>query len=156
MSIAWVSSVERRMISVWFRLSIASPPSLIFGVLGTKPRPSQLGPHARNEDKERCYVVMSPRDLVLVRKRDLRDRVQWLVERAKWEEALKEVEKLERMEAASGRHRTSDKDREGEENEDQLTVHSIGDKYMDYLVDEGTCTYFIRSEHALKGRCRRV
>ncbi|EAU82714.2 vacuolar protein sorting 41 [Coprinopsis cinerea okayama7 len=105
--------------------------------LGTKPRPSQLGPHARNEDKERCYVVMSPRDLVLVRKRDLRDRVQWLVERAKWEEALKEVEKLEQMEAASGRHRTSDKDREGEENEDHLTVHSIGDKYMDYLVDEG-------------------
>ncbi|TFK29012.1 hypothetical protein FA15DRAFT_678099 [Coprinopsis marcescibilis] len=91
----------------------------------------------RDKDTERCYVVMSPRDLVLVRRRDLRDRVRWLVQGAKWELALREVEKLELLEQPSReRHKESGKDESGGDSEDDLTVHSIGQKYIQYLVDQ--------------------
>jgi hypothetical protein len=46
-------------------------------------------------DKERCYVVMSPNDLVLVKSRDRREHVLWLVERRRYEEALDEMESFE-------------------------------------------------------------
>ncbi|KAF6748944.1 vacuolar protein sorting 41 [Ephemerocybe angulata] len=67
---------------------------------------------------DRLYVVMSPRDLIIVRKMDKRDRVRWLVERGRWEEALKEVEDLEPEEG------------------DDLTVEAIGQKYLNHLLDE--------------------
>lgn len=91
-----------------------------------------------DKEKERCYVVMSPRDLVVVRKRDRRDRIRWLVERGKWEEALKEVEELERTEALLG----DPKKAQGDVNEktpagdDDLSVQAIGQKYIHHLLNE--------------------
>ncbi|KIM26846.1 hypothetical protein M408DRAFT_25107 [Serendipita vermifera MAFF 305830] len=41
------------------------------------------------------WLVLSPKGVVLVRKRDRRDRVMWLVERERYEEALDEMEKME-------------------------------------------------------------
>lgn len=78
-------------------------------------------------DKERCYVVMSPKDLVLVKPRDRRDHVMWLVERRRYEEALEEVERAEAE--ASGNPK--------EEEEDELVVQDIRRKYIHHLVDEG-------------------
>jgi hypothetical protein len=116
--------------------------------------------------EERCYVVMSPRDLILVRKRDRRDRIRWLVDRGKWEEALKAVEELERIEALSGVTPSSDKSKgkqkaEEEANEkpaaasadkdkdkaapgsedDDLTVQSIGQKYIQHLLSLESYTH---------------
>lgn len=44
--------------------------------------------------EEGWYVVMSPRDVVLVKPRDARDHVAWLVERRRYEEALEAVEAI--------------------------------------------------------------
>lgn len=49
----------------------------------------------------KCYVVLTPRDLVLVKPRDRRDHVTWLVERERYEEALEEAEVLEFETAAA-------------------------------------------------------
>ncbi|TFK43987.1 vacuolar assembling protein VPS41 [Crucibulum laeve] len=74
----------------------------------------------------RSYVVMSPRDLVLVKPRDRRDHVAWLLERRRYEEALDEVEMIE-----------SDGDKiEGSEGQG-LSVQDIGQRYIEHLVGEG-------------------
>ena len=76
-------------------------------------------------DKGRCYVVMSPKDLVLVKPRDRRDHVLWLVERRRYEEALDELERFE-------------VDGSGiQKEEDEMIVQSIRGKYIHYLVHEG-------------------
>ncbi|TFK69442.1 vacuolar assembling protein VPS41 [Pluteus cervinus] len=75
-------------------------------------------------DENKCYVVMSPRDLVLVKPRDKKDHVQWLLERGRYEEALDEVEKIE---AAGGTL----------EGDATLKATEIGQKYVEYLVSEG-------------------
>ena len=75
-------------------------------------------------DKERCYVIMSPMDLVLVKPRDKRDHVLWLAERRRYEEALEELERFETEGSGS---------KEG----DELIVHDIRGKYIHYLVHEG-------------------
>ncbi|KAF8165888.1 vacuolar assembling protein VPS41 [Crassisporium funariophilum] len=77
---------------------------------------------------ERSYVVMSPRDLVLVKPRDRRDHIGWLVERRRYEEALEEVEKEE----AEGQHTKIEKD--------HLSAKEIGQRYVEHLVSEGDFT----------------
>ncbi|KAF9004353.1 hypothetical protein BDQ17DRAFT_1241222 [Cyathus striatus] len=69
------------------------------------------------EGEDRRYVVLSPRDLVLVQPRDRRDHIVWLVERERYEEALEEVEE--------------------KEGEGDLTVRAIGQKYIAHLVKKG-------------------
>ncbi|KAI0345141.1 vacuolar protein sorting-associated protein 41 [Trametopsis cervina] len=69
------------------------------------------------------YVVMSPKDVVLVRPRDWRDHVRWLVERKRYEEALDEME------------RQSHADDNKEEN--AVDAVEIGQKYIEHLVGEG-------------------
>jgi hypothetical protein len=64
-----------------------------------------------------AYVVLSPRGLVRVRGRDARDRVAWLVERARFAEALDAVEAL-------GAEADAD-------------VAQIGQRYVQHLVDRG-------------------
>lgn len=116
--------------------------------------------------EERCYVVMSPKDLILVRKRDRRDKIRWLVDKGKWEEALKAAEELERIEALSGippSDKTKGKQKapaaaeEGtpekspvdkDENAtsplddmDELTVQSIGQKYIHHLLSIDSYTH---------------
>jgi hypothetical protein len=50
-------------------------------------------------EEGRCYAVLSPRDVVIVKPRDRRDHVAWLVERRRYEETLEE---LERIDASGG------------------------------------------------------
>jgi hypothetical protein len=84
-----------------------------------------------NADKERCYVVMSPNDLVLVKPRDRRDHVMWLVERRRYEEALDEVESFEVEGSGSSKE------------EDELIVQEIRRKYIHHLVHEGVVSRFL-------------
>lgn len=75
-------------------------------------------------DEGRSYVVLSPRDLVLVKPRDRRDHVAWLVERKRYEEALSEVELIE----AGG---------PPEDGEVALSASDIGQRYVEHLINEG-------------------
>lgn len=63
-----------------------------------------------------CYVVMNPHSIVLVRPRDRKDHVGWLVERKRYEEALEQIELMPN---------------EG------LDATTIGKKYLEHLVGEG-------------------
>ncbi|KAJ6450316.1 hypothetical protein C8R47DRAFT_998937 [Mycena vitilis] len=74
-------------------------------------------------DDGRCYVVLSPRDIVIVKRRDRRDHIAWLVERKRYEEALLEVERLE----ADGRG----------DGEDAVSAIEIGQRYIQHLVNDG-------------------
>ena len=67
--------------------------------------------------EEGWYVVMSPRDVVLVKPRDARDHVAWLVERRKYEEALEAIEAI------------------GSATPEETT--EIGLRYVEHLVAEG-------------------
>lgn len=64
----------------------------------------------------RRYVVLNPRSIVLVRPRDRRDHVTWLVERRRYQEALEQIEQMP-----------------GE----GLDAVEIGQKYIEHLVNEG-------------------
>ncbi|KAG9218576.1 hypothetical protein CCMSSC00406_0001310 [Pleurotus cornucopiae] len=75
------------------------------------------------------YVVMSPKDIVLVKPRDRRDHVAWLVDRKRYEEALEAVEQIE----ASG-EAIADK------GEEAVTTSSIGQRYIEHLMHEGEIT----------------
>lgn len=75
-------------------------------------------------DEGRCYVVLSPKDLVLVKPRDRRDHVAWLVERRRYEEALDEVERIEAGGPVGG-------------DEAGLNAFEIGQRYIEHLVNEG-------------------
>lgn len=68
------------------------------------------------------YVVVSPKDVVLVHPRDWRDHVAWLVERKRYEEALEE---LERQSHADSKE------------EDAIDAVKIGQKYIEHLISEG-------------------
>ena len=81
-------------------------------------------------DKERCYVIVSPKDLVLVKPRDRRDHVLWLVERRRYEEALDEVENFEVEGSGNSKE------------EDELIVQEIRRKYIHHLVHEGSLPVF--------------
>jgi hypothetical protein len=82
-------------------------------------------------DKGRCYVVMSPNDLVLVKPRDKRDHVMWLVERRRYEEALDEVENFEVEGDGSSKE------------EDEVIVQEIRRKYIHHLIHEGWFSGFL-------------
>ena len=79
-------------------------------------------------DGERCYVVASPKDVVLVRPRDRKDHIAWLVEHKRYEEALDEVEKLGEDERAS------------ETPDSRLDPVQIGARYIKHLIGEGSPT----------------
>jgi hypothetical protein len=68
----------------------------------------------------RSYIVMSPKDIVIVKPRDDRDHVEWLVEKERYEEALETVEKIGRDGVA-----------------DDLNATEIGQRYIKHLVSEG-------------------
>lgn len=76
--------------------------------------------------QENIYYIVSPHDIVVAKPRDLDDRIQWLLERGKYEEALT---------AATG-------------HENELTKHNltnIGGQYLEHLLAEGVRSRFIRS-----------
>jgi len=67
----------------------------------------------------RCYIVLSPQDIVIVKPRDRRDHIDWLVDRQRYEEALEELEKL------------------GDSQGGDINASEIGQKYVEHLVAEG-------------------
>ena len=79
---------------------------------------------AQTSSGANSYIVLSPKDIVVVRPRDWRDHVSWLVERARYEEALEELER---------RTTSEDKGKEG----DGIDAVAIGQKYIEHLVHEG-------------------
>ena len=68
---------------------------------------------------ERRYVVLNPKNVVLVRPRDRKYHIEWLVERKRYEEALEQVALME-----------------GEGDED-VSAAEIGQQYIEHLVEEG-------------------
>ena len=80
-------------------------------------------------EDERCYVVVGPKDIVLVRPRDRKDHVAWLVEHKRFEEALDEVEKLGEDEKAS------------ETLDSRIDPVRIGTHYIKHLIGEGSYIY---------------
>ncbi|KAI1791727.1 vacuolar assembling protein VPS41 [Ganoderma leucocontextum] len=74
---------------------------------------------------ERFYIVLSPRDIVVVKPRDWRDHVAWLVERKRYEEALDVIERMGQEDGVAN----GDKD--------VLDAVQIGERYIEHLVGEG-------------------
>lgn len=64
----------------------------------------------------RCYIVLSPRGLIIVRPRDKKDRIAWLVERKRYEEALDVIETM---------------------GDDGMVMSEIGQQYIGHLIEEG-------------------
>lgn len=73
----------------------------------------------------RCHVVISPKDIVIVRPRDRKDHILWLVDHQRYDEALKEAEKLDEDE------RSADGD------QSEISPIAIGERYIRHLVAEG-------------------
>lgn len=71
-----------------------------------------------NEGTEPYYIVVSPKDIIIVKMRDAMDHINWLVEGERYEEALEAVEKLEKEDKS-------------------VHVSEIGRKYVEHLVEEG-------------------
>jgi len=69
--------------------------------------------------KTKGYLVFSPKDVIIVRPRDRKDRVEWLVEKKRYEEALEQIEIMEG---------------EGLETVDAT---GIGQRYIEHLIGEG-------------------
>lgn len=84
---------------------------------------ADLNPFAT--ESERCYVVVSPKDIVLVRSRDRKDHIAWLVEHRRYEQALDEVEKLGKDERSS------------ETLDARIDPVQIGARYIKHLIGEG-------------------
>ncbi|KZT70226.1 vacuolar protein sorting-associated protein 41 [Daedalea quercina L-15889] len=74
---------------------------------------------------ERYYIVMSPMDIVVVRPRDWRDHVAWLVERQRYEEALEVIERQAAMGVTSA------------PGKDAVDAVHIGQQYIEHLVGQG-------------------
>ena len=103
----------------------------------------------------RCYVVLSPKDLVLVMPRDKRDHVSWLVERRRYEEALEEAEALEAevngavvaTTTTNGvlgeKAKASAKDDDGSGGRDPLSSSEIGQMFIEYLVGQGSSSSLV-------------
>ncbi|KAF8676121.1 hypothetical protein AX14_005017 [Amanita brunnescens Koide BX004] len=98
----------------------------------------------------RSYVVLSPKDLVLVMPRDRRDHVSWLVERKRYEEALEEAEALEAelngaatkattlngIHGENGVEKPTAAVKDESEDRDPLSASEIGQMFIDYLVGQ--------------------
>ncbi|KAH9049599.1 hypothetical protein EDB84DRAFT_1585412 [Lactarius hengduanensis] len=72
--------------------------------------------------KTKGYLVLSPKDVIIVRPRDRKDHIAWLVERKRYEEALGQIEIMEG---------------EGLETVDAT---GIGQRYIEHLIGEGDFT----------------
>lgn len=73
----------------------------------------------------RCYVVLSPKDIVIVRPRDRKDHILWLVDHQRYDEALEQVEKLD------------DDERSAHGDHSDIDPVAIGERYIRHLVTEG-------------------
>jgi len=69
--------------------------------------------------KTKGYLVLSPKDVIIVRPRDRKDHIAWLVERKRYEEALGQIEIME------------------SEGTETIDAAEIGQRYIEHLVGEG-------------------
>ena len=83
----------------------------------------------------KCYIVLSPQDIIIVKPRDRKDHIDWLVDHQRYEEALEELEKL------------------GDSQGGDINASEIGQKYVEHLVAEGGPAVIrgddIRTEHII-------
>ena len=84
-----------------------------------KLRPGDYSLHWNEAMK--CVFIVSPSDIVIGRERTPEDRVQWLLNRGKYREALEVFESNMSETRAQGR----------------WTRQEIGAKYIKHLIDEG-------------------
>ncbi|KAJ3825366.1 hypothetical protein F5880DRAFT_1638492, partial [Lentinula raphanica] len=87
------------------------------------------------------YVVLSPRDLILVRPRDELDHVSWLVERERYEEALEALEVIEHSLSGTNDHDGNTKNLGFGDKKVagvNLTSADVGQKLVETLVSEGS------------------
>ncbi|KAF5330256.1 hypothetical protein D9758_014441 [Tetrapyrgos nigripes] len=97
------------------------------------------------KEKMKSYVVLSPKDLILVRPRDSMDHVGWLVERGRYEEALADIEDIESLglgEREVEDSATEEKEKEGTRRRLEvdgvgLNSKEIGQRYIEHLVSQG-------------------
>ncbi|TPX35873.1 hypothetical protein SmJEL517_g01692 [Synchytrium microbalum] len=71
---------------------------------------------------ESSFFIVSPKDVVVAKPRDLEDHIEWLLERSRYEEALRAAEKA--GESYGGRLQVAN-------------ILDIGQKYMNTLMGEG-------------------
>lgn len=72
--------------------------------------------------KTKGYLVLSPKDVIIVRPRDRKDHIAWLVERKRYEEALGQIEIME------------------SEGLETVDATGIGQRYIEHLIGEGDFT----------------
>jgi hypothetical protein len=70
---------------------------------------------------EDMFYVASPKDVVVAKERDLDDHIKWLLERSRYEEALKSLREAEAM----GEHSHA------------YDVVGVGQQYISYLMKQG-------------------
>lgn len=103
----------------------ADPPATRRALLEQQQQQQQT----RKKEGEGLFIVVSPKDIVVAKERDARDRVAWLVERERYEEALDAVELLKEegtsLAGAVG------------PTESGLSVREIGEKFLDSLMAAG-------------------
>lgn len=90
--------------------------------VSSAPSPASMGAFGH---RERYYIVSSPKDIVVVRPRDWRDHVEWLTERARYEEALAEIERQVAAGVTAG------------PGEDAVDAVRIGERYIESLISQG-------------------
>jgi vacuolar protein sorting-associated protein 41 len=77
-------------------------------------------------EKRKCVYIVSPSDIVVGRERTAEDRVQWLLDRGKYREALEVFETSTSKDQAVGKWNRKE----------------IGLKYIEHLIEEGISSQF--------------
>ncbi|KAK7454562.1 Vacuolar protein sorting-associated protein 41 [Stygiomarasmius scandens] len=106
-----------------------------------------LGLEQGGKERFKSYVVLSPKDLILVRPRDRMDHVAWLIEKGLYEEALTDIEDIESLGLGISDTDVKGTAKKGVE-QDQikrrlevngigLNSKEIGQKYIEHLVSQG-------------------
>lgn len=89
-----------------YRIVESFPPKPSLATMNRKAKERAGSAQSLKERDHGGWLVMSPNGVVWVRKRDKMDRVAWLVERERYEEALAEMERMEKegdyLKSASG------------------------------------------------------
>lgn len=84
-------------------------------------------------DAARCFVVLNPKTIVLVKPRDQKDHVAWLVDRHRFEEALEQLETMP---------------------DEGVDAAEIGKQYIEHLVNEGNISMQSSKAHVANVTCR--
>lgn len=89
------------------------------------------------EKRDGMFVVLSPKDVIVARERDGKDRVAWLVERTRYEEALDMVEKMQTTTTTTTAGAAVGAEKGGGGGGGALSVRDIGEKFLESLMQAG-------------------